>query len=545
MNRRRRWPTPPVPAVGVAFLLMTGALLGGEHTWRLYHRFPDRMVIFPDGEFTVGGVDSPLIRIMHSFPTINNLDFFIETPPQEVRQATDFLMDRIEVTNARYLQFLRDPQNTKEHRGHALNEPGRKDHAPGYAKEEKFNASDQPVVGVDWYDAMAYCTSLGKRLPTEHEWERAARGTDGRFYPWGNEFDSTRTHTGERNGNAAVAVGKSLGDASVDGVLDLAGNVSEWTAEINVINGEKRAVVKGASWAETGQVYGLAFMKRTADLDVRQPDLGFRCAQDDSEPETRPEGMLLVPQRLFKVGSEDSMALNIARKYALGSGQIRKLIERRPRKVHLEMFALDRYEVTNRDYAGFLENGPAFASQGTSRVRGAVEASGTDGGAGAGFSGPLQPAVEVDWTAAAAYCAWTGKRLPTSDEWERAARGTDGRIFPWGDQYGAGFCNTRDSANASGATERVGLYPECRTPEGIYDLVGNADEWTSTRTKVEDGKEAYELRGGSWNEIGEVRGLGYLTGPCPPSRAGQHRWVPVCRGPNVILGREAVRLDKG
>jgi len=123
-----------------------------------------------------------------------------------------FWIDRFEETNAQYRDFVAAT-------GHA---PAAFDDDPA------LNQDDQPVTGVLHQDALDYCKWAGKRLPTEVEWEKAARGTDGRLYPWGNDKDLSRAVI---SGAAPVSVTASPGDISPYGVRDMAGNVSEWVAD--------------------------------------------------------------------------------------------------------------------------------------------------------------------------------------------------------------------------------------------------------------------------------------------------------------------------
>ena len=126
-----------------------------------------------------------------------------------------FLMDRHEVTNRRYAAFLQDTGRAK----------------PTFWEDDRFNNPDQPVVGVSWDDAAAFCRWAGKRLPTEAEWERAARGgLEGKTYPWGDQEPGGRACFGLA-GETAAPCGVGQYAPNGFGIYDLAGNVAEWCAD--------------------------------------------------------------------------------------------------------------------------------------------------------------------------------------------------------------------------------------------------------------------------------------------------------------------------
>ncbi len=183
-----------------------------------------------------------------------------------------FYMDKYKVTTARYAAFM---QAT----GRA---------APAMWNEVSWvSDGDRPVIGVTWEDGGAYCHHYGKRLPTEQEWEKAARGTDGRKYPWGSEEPTSRHANFNKccqwNGYGTLAtVGSYEAGKSPYGIYDLAGNVWEWTSSVYDPDGTyKNGVIRGGSWLN--EAFYLRSSYRTwgpPRMKLHPYFFGFRCAQD-------------------------------------------------------------------------------------------------------------------------------------------------------------------------------------------------------------------------------------------------------------------------
>jgi serine/threonine-protein kinase len=179
----------------------------------------------------------------------------------------EFWIDRTPVTNAEYARFVKDA-------GHAAPE-----HWKGKAPGKEI--ADHPVVYVTWQDAAAYAEWAGARLPTEEEWEKAARGTDGWEYPWGDKFDSSLCNSRESGIGTATPVGKYSPDGdSPYGVADMAGNVWEWT-DSWLDKSQKRRVVRGGAWLSNE-----GFVRSTLRGDLEPSGaldgVGFRCARSVS-----------------------------------------------------------------------------------------------------------------------------------------------------------------------------------------------------------------------------------------------------------------------
>lgn len=188
-------------------------------------------------------------------------DGFRDERPQRQVYVKRFLIDKYEVSNKRFLVTGMRPSG---------------------AFDSRFMAPYLPVVGVSWFQAREYCRKVGKRLPNETEWEKAARGADGRFFPWGNFWDPALAN----DGRGPRAVGSYPAGASPYGARDMAGNVWEWVEDRYVTSevanrATDRRVLRGGAWN-----YAAVFLRTTYRRHER-PDyvehrIGFRCAKDAS-----------------------------------------------------------------------------------------------------------------------------------------------------------------------------------------------------------------------------------------------------------------------
>jgi formylglycine-generating enzyme required for sulfatase activity len=186
----------------------------------------DEMVEIPAGEFLYGD----------------------EKIKKEIKAP--FLIDVYPVTNDQYEKFMKEGGYTNDALWSSEGQKWRKKcniTQPENWDDDKWNKEGYPVVGVSWYEAEAYANWAGKRLPTEEEWERAARGTDGREYPWGDEFDKEKCNSGESGIGGTTRVTRYPNGTSLAGCYDMAGNVWEWTASFYQEGGAHR-VIRGGGW---------------------------------------------------------------------------------------------------------------------------------------------------------------------------------------------------------------------------------------------------------------------------------------------------------
>ena len=223
---------------------------------------PASMAYVPPGEFIMGSNER-----------------WDDEAPEHVSSTGAFYIDLKEVTNSDYKRFVDATQRTPPFHWPDGNLPkGKENH---------------PVVYVSWFDANEYCGWAGKRLPTEQEWEKAARGEEGLIYPWGNEWSLNKSNNPYKHSTGTEPVGSYPEGRSPYGLYDLSGNVWEWVDSYYLPHpgnpvtraeyGEDKRVLKGGSWFDCLS-YGCGLSAPTFNRsfftpEVKNNSFGFRCAK--------------------------------------------------------------------------------------------------------------------------------------------------------------------------------------------------------------------------------------------------------------------------
>jgi formylglycine-generating enzyme required for sulfatase activity len=392
----------------------------------------------PAGPFTMG-----------SDPAEEHAPDTDEAPAHRVA-CPGFRIGRTPVTNAEYRLFVEATARVAPSCWDAGTIPeGRERH---------------PVTYVSWADAAAFCRWAGGFLPSEAQWERASRGDDRRTWPWGDEPPTPSHARFDAADTAPVAL--SPGGASPFGALDLAGNVWEWTRSAmrpypyaaddgreDGTSAEPRVVRGGSFIHGAGEIrcsYRHAMLPAAVDHYV-----GFRLAAD---PDARLEldvDTVDVPPGDVLLGNDPRPSRGPASRDEVPQHD-----------VVVAAVSLSRTPVTNGQYREFV------------RATGHPAPPHWPGGA-LPVALDRHPVTYVDWLDATAFCRWAGARLPTEAEWEKAARGTDRRLFPWGDDDTPGLAR-HGRGMKHGSTSPVGAHPDGASAYGLDDMAGNVWEWVSS-----------------------------------------------------------------
>ena len=505
------------------------------------------MVTIPSGVFMMGcnsSIDSCLLY---------------EEPYHEVN-VPEFEIDATEVTVGQYRVCVRD--------NGICSEPSAEgDLYSDWSNWQYSDRENHPVNFINWVQAKEYCEWAGKRLCSDSEWEKAARGIDGRIYPWGNEDPTCdRAVTCESNCQD-VAGGRGCGEdktwvvgskpAGVYGLYDMSGNVWEFVEDdwhSNYIG----APADGSAWItgldsrikRGGSLHGpLAYLRvsdrHISDTEVADYDLGSRCCRtrcvdssDCRRNEICNEGqcmrnplacgssggvcregdicqdglccsndrcsspMVIIPEGVFMMGCNSSVDSDC------------ESDESPYHEVNVPDFEIDLTEVTVGEYRVCVEYNDQCSDPSINHDLCNWKYSDRE----------EHPVNCISWIQAKAYCEWSGKRLCSESEWEKAARGTDERIYPWGNEEPTCEHTVMGSGDMYGCGENR-TWPAGSKPTGVYglyDMAGNVWEWVE-----DDYHSNYE---GAPSD-----GSGWINNP----RSGER----VQRGGSFIYSSDLVRTS--
>ncbi|MBN1310771.1 MAG: formylglycine-generating enzyme family protein [Anaerolineae bacterium] len=450
------------------------------------------MALVPAGCFMMGSTVEQLKEVFQACkdnPEAEECDqawFENEQPAHQVCFDKPFWIDVTEVTNSQFEAFG----------GQA-------------AMPSSWPDRDHPRENVTWIEASAFCQTRGARLLTEAEWEYAARGPDAFVYPWGDAVIAGNVVYSQNSGSRAWDVGSKPGSVSWVGALDLSGNVWEWVTDwygeyspgqqVNPAGPDSSSyrVLKGGAWNRSIERIRAANRGR-ADPTSRHPSYGFRCGGDASLSPTQATTSSPLPGNradalaLARAGAARNadwtpytetidgveMALVPVGCFMIGSND-GESDEKPVRQVCFgEPFWVDIYEVTNAHYGSFGH-----------------------------WPGDNLPRESVTWTQADVFCRQRGLRLLTEAEWEYAARGPDGLVYPWSNEFIAD--NVVYLGSSDYRTWDVDSKPRGVSWIGAFNLSGNVWEWVNDwygaypsvreiNPTGPDSGSSRVLRGGSW-----------------------------------------------
>lgn len=424
----------------------------------------------------------------------------------------DFIIKKYPVTNAEYFRFVLDTQHP---------------FPPHWNGESDFpfpaGEEEHPVTHISWYDATAFCQWYGVRLPTDWEWERAARGTDGRAYPWGNQFKANACNSGENGSTSTCSVYAYKEGKSPDGVEQTTGNVCEWT----IPSTSFQLSIRGGSNADACEVTGLTFAKiYSCSRTTKNDHVGFRVVipgqgrNENLGDIGKGYEMVYIPAGQTVLGCPENyrkQVKKIIQQYGIDEDEF---FEKHPEiNINIPSFFIGKYPVTNQHYNEFLLDtghrppknwGEVISKENWKILK-------------------FCPVVMVCYEDAKRFCDWLAPeaRLPYGEEWEKSAKGNDARLYPWGKQFQLELCNSLETKKDK--IQPVGSWPGGQSPYGVCDLVGNVGEMVI---------ENRHVRGGSFEYTCEIYGLSSFIIEMPPHLQVPDvgfRWVKDSREKGKVL----------
>ena len=431
----------------------------------------------------------------------------------------EYWIDRTEVTNEQYQSCVADGFCSEP-------EIQRSSTVADYYTDIDYAAF--PVINVSFAQADTYCQWAGRRLPSGAEWENAAKNEKADPFPWGKTFSGNKLNSSESDKRDTVSVGSYPNGKSRFSVHDMSGNVWEWV---------NTKTIRGGGWNSYETTVQVTSEQEASD-EYFANNLGFRCAlaNVDFDPSAysglSAEELAEDHESPPDIGSERERSTDGMIEMYIPSGEFTmgnpqgEINEKPAHTVYLDAYWMDKTEVSNSQYTtcvGAEACSEPVSMKSLKRPDYYINEEYAD-----------YPMINVSWQQAADYCTWIEGRLPTEAEWEKAARGPDGFLYPWGSEF------IDQNLNYSGSgindTQPVTDYPSGASVYGILNMSGNIAEWVFDRyaenwysvaapsenpTGPDTGTFRI-LRGGSW-QTSQVTTQTVYRYPSNPDGAGLDR----------------------
>ena len=548
--------------VVLAVLLVCLTLLAALRLYPLFHDFDTVAVpiVIQERPDSVGKeFDEIILGEIHSFRYIKSFNHVFQKGSRNRVVSRPFYMDRCEVTQNDFRVFANWIKLHDEWAG-GRTAPGQPDNWTYTSDTQQHSISGKlsaPISGVTYFDAFTYCRVAGGRLPEAQEWIAAASGPEQRLYPWGNSFQLDGLPYLDPMLNAAQKCGTHQGNATPQGILDLAGNnVSEWAS--NPESPLEPFIMGGNAYNQPRSIYHLNALHRFAPPVYRSPYVGFRCVYDHPArrtPWNKNIDSVAVPAGHYAVGIPEDARIP---KFLFNAAPeqisiIEEFFRQPPDEMPETELDVMRTEVTRRQYQRFLDD--SFV-----RLKIYADRNEPEGHSyrPPDFDRQLEdidlPVTNVDWWSAYAFSRWAGGRLPRAEEWAVVASSLGQYVYPWGNDGGAGAAlrggdgedalqggdALRGGGNLQGgggalrgnggnagsalrgesgdmlggeggddlgdggggrdaasALRKPGSNPLDMTEQGVMDMGGNVSEWTQSITS-QNGKVVIVIKGGNY-----------------------------------------------
>ena len=485
----------------VSLLIILFAVILVLLQYRLTAHSIETVSIARDATQDVHAFDQLLIKNISRLARGQLLDTLLDNAEYQV-DISPVSLSRCQVQQGQYNAFAQWAQFTNQL--HLFRHP----HAPEdevlvsrFIKHKLLGRNDSPVTGISYYQASAYCRAAGGRLPTNDEWEAAASGQERRLYPWGNSFNAAFWRFRNPILNVIKHCDAYPDSATPEGILDMGNSVSEWTTNKATGGG----ILKGGNaFNRPYSLHALNIINKSTPQDFSSQFVGFRCAFDSNNdqpvrlPWKEKHKIVAVQPGAYTLGIPKTARLPhiLATLPRASLPHIAETLHQNSKQAPTNgNITVSRYEITVSEYAWFLRDPLArfnyYANENQPDSHSYIP---DDWQEQQQISDA--PVTGISWWDAYAFATWAGARLPTVKEWNSWYGGSNGFIYPWGDQYLHNKALIRDSDQNTFDAQAVAISQDAND-YGLTGLAGNVSEWTSS-LYIGSGEQSMIIKGGNF-----------------------------------------------